>query len=773
MTAALPAYPNDVALLPAFPVSSAPATTLRFDLNAKDVFRISGRTWEFERRLDDRLQFICLSDKDLLFVSDQQLAFMAAAGDASVLLGKGRYATLSAPFPNRISLTPEQNAEASRKLAYVEACLRGHVGGEGPRTPYRFKRSRRKLMPLVTKVADLRGESAPDFTTVLNWIDLWTQYGSIHGNACLVGLHSLKGNRRTPFGGIGEIALGRGLSYWLNPDVTTEIAYAKVVSTVKVVKRSYRRFLSAEELASIPTPSKRTFQRRCAAVDQYTRDYYRISPSFAAKNRTYQTQPLPDRPYQDVEVDHCTLDILLVDDESDIVLGRADLILFRCRATGMHIGFSVGYEAPSYASFVAGLRHAMYPKDMARFPAINTPWPCFGKIENLWVDNGLHFIGKDIEAACRELKINKPRFRPKTPWYKGALERFFGYQNTGLIHLLPGSTKSNALKLKDYDENPVESAKIRFSDFEALLAFFLVEIHNARISRGLGLLRGVGDIPLKVWNEKAKNQLSGPLPPAELFIALCGEWEMRTIQNDGIVWDYIKYESPELVRLLTHPEHKNARQSGKGTRYKCVRDPNDLGRIYVENPYDPSGSIIVVPATKAHRAYAEGRHRHVHHLAVAHAKSAVKEALDFDALMRSLAHLADLAVAARAQPGRKRVQRRLARFLHAQRVGRLASTVAAARPADAGTAAHLDPLAFARRIRSGGERTEDAGEAVAPASVPALPAPSVPTSDTPTPEATEDPAPTLGAQGRPYELDDEDDDLSSLRATKQWSTADE
>ncbi|MGT2488201.1 hypothetical protein ACU4GA_24200 [Methylobacterium oryzae CBMB20] len=113
------------------------------------------------------------------------------------------------------------------------------------------------------------------------------------------------------------------------------------------------------------------------------------------------------------------MDILLVDDDSDLVLGRPDLIVFRCRKTGMIIGASLGFEAPSFASFVAGLRHAMYPKDMSGFPAVRMPWPCFGRIENLWVDNALHFIGDDIRAAARELKMNKPRFKPKCPWLKG------------------------------------------------------------------------------------------------------------------------------------------------------------------------------------------------------------------------------------------------------------------------------------------------------------------------------------------------------------------
>ncbi|MGT2488200.1 hypothetical protein ACU4GA_24195 [Methylobacterium oryzae CBMB20] len=55
--------------------------------------------------------------------------------------------------------------------------------------------------------------------------------------------------------------------------------------------------------------------------------------------------------------------------------------------------------------------------------------------------------------------------------------------------------------------------------------FFICDVHNVHKSKGLGLLRGIGDIPLRVWNEEAARHPSGPLPPAELFVALCGEWE--------------------------------------------------------------------------------------------------------------------------------------------------------------------------------------------------------------------------------------------------------
>ncbi|MBE7243314.1 MAG: Mu transposase C-terminal domain-containing protein [Actinomycetospora chiangmaiensis] len=793
--------------VPSVQTAHGQAATLRFDLRTKDILNLDGRTHEFERRLDGRLQFLRVEDKDVLFLTDEQLAFLSARGEARLVAGNFQYGKPRGPLPNRLKLTKEQVAEADRKLDYVNACIRGFVEGEArPRAPWEFRRSKPALDPVILRVALSKGEKAPHFTTVLNWFDLWMTLGDIHGKACLVDRHQHKGNRRRPFGHVGEVALERGVWRWLSPNMTTEVAYAKVVTSVGAYKRTLSRHLSPEELDQIRVPSIRTFQRRCKDVDKYVRDYYRKGPEYAAKmHRTYEVQPLPDRPYQDVEVDHCVLDILLVDDDSDVVLGRPDLIIFRCRKTGMIVGASLGYEAPSFASFVAGLRHAMYPKDMSPFPAVRMPWPCFGRIENLWVDNALHFIGKDIEAAARELKMNKPRFKPKCPWLKGALERFFGYLNTGLIHLLPGTTLSNTVKRREPDPETLDCAKIRKSEFEALLMFFICDVHNVHRSKGLGLLRGIGDIPLRVWNQEAARHPSGPLPPVDLFVALCGEWEDRTIQNDGIVWDHVKYECPELITLITNPGHRNAREDGAGTRYRCVRDPSDIGRIYVIDPYDQDGRIITVPATRAHRAYAEGRHRHVHDLAVENARRMVKGAFDFDAMARALDLLGDAAAAARAKPERKAIHRGLARFLDGERKRRFRSEVRTGTPAlPATTAGHLDPLAIARRPKAATAPEpgpDPAGSPLAPrllaaggrrdASVPAPPQGAMASADggpgpmPPAPVRDEPeefssaivPAPApeapIPAARAPEPDDDLDEELAALRADRNWSTGDE
>ncbi|MFC6791761.1 hypothetical protein ACFQE0_20490 [Methylobacterium komagatae] len=261
---------------------------------------------------------------------------------------------------------------------------------------------------------------------------------------------------------------------------------------------------------------------------------------------------------------------------------------------------------------------------------------------------------------------------------------------------------------------------------------------------------------------------------------------------------------PGLITLITNPGHRNAREDGAGTRYRCVRDPSDIGRIYVIDPYDQDGRIITVPATRAHRAYAEGRHRHVHDLAVENARRMVKGAFDFDAMARALDLLGDAAAAARAKPERKAIHRGLARFLDGERKRRFRSEVRTGTPAlPATTAGHLDPLAIARRPKAATAPEpgpDPAGPPPAPrllaaghrdASVPAPPQgamasadgapgpmPPAPVRDEPEPgpaataPATAPEAPIPAARA-PEPDDDLDEELAALRADRNWSTGDE
>ncbi|MGT2481585.1 hypothetical protein ACU4GR_28270 [Methylobacterium oryzae CBMB20] len=96
------------------------------------------------------------------FITDEQLAFLSASGEARLVAGSFQYGKPRGPLPSRLRLTKEQVAQADRKLDYVNACTQGYVEGEArPRTPWEFRRSKPALDPVILRVALIKGEKAP------------------------------------------------------------------------------------------------------------------------------------------------------------------------------------------------------------------------------------------------------------------------------------------------------------------------------------------------------------------------------------------------------------------------------------------------------------------------------------------------------------------------------------------------------------------------------------------------------------------------------------
>jgi len=725
-----------------------PVAEPQFDLPPDTIVLLDGRRHLVERRLDDTIQFLCIDDRQPLFKSDAELARMAERGRFHLEWINPRTKRAEKGV-HLFAVTPEQHRENRRKAEYVEACYGAKQD---------FARSRRILQPIIRRVAESRGEKPPGFTTVLNWIDEDLAYGLINGSAAHTDRHDLKGNHGSRMASFQEVAIEKGIARWLSgPRVTKAVAYAKVWRTVRAYERKFGHLIDRREISPdlvdedgrLRVPSQRTFERRCAEVDKFTRTWHRVGPRAALRlHHSYMTTARPDRPYSHVDVDHCTLDILIIDD-GGIVLGRPDLILFRDRATGMVIGYGLGFEAPSYASFLEGLRHAMFPKDLSWCPRVRNPWPCWGRIENLYVDNGLHFLGDNIREAAKELRFNLVRFQPRQPWLKGALERLFGTLNTGLVHLLPGTTLEHVLARRDNEH--LGEATLTLAEFEALLVFWICEIYHAGLRKALGPIRGVGDVPLRVWAEKAKEHATAPLPSPDLFTALAGDTDTRTIQGNGVTWDYITYEDGGLARILVDPAHKSRQDGREPTRYKVVRNPYDLGQIWVVNHH--TGDVLTVPATMAHQTYATGLTLHQHQVIMARARRAAREAVDIEALMKAKDELADIASRLRNHPSRTTIRRRLARFLDAEQRRRIPSRIAFEQPTGGRPAGHLDIV----------------GEA-------ALPAAPVPQLSKPLRRVVHDPVKPPKAPAAPAAFGFDPvtaaegvDDLAALRAAKGWS----
>lgn len=714
---------------------AVPSVTPAFALSPGAVFTVEGERALVERRLPDGLwQFLVIEDRKPLFRTDSQLADLMSRGEFYSDREPG-LRIIDVPPISPLLIGPDAHARNHDKHQYVIACLNAPSG---------FARSRPRLLPIINATAELRGEEAPSFNAVLAWIDEHERHGDLWGTAAYSDRHDLKGARGSRLQPYQEDAIQVGIEHWLKLRVK-KLAYAVVQEEVAAYDQMNGKHLDkdalgptfVDELGRLRPPSERTFQRRCEDLDRFTQDWALLGPAVAKrKNRTRQTRALPDRPYAEVEVDHTLLDIMVVDDRSGALLGRPHITVFRDRATAAIGGYALGFEEPSYAAFVEGLRHTIYPKNLSRFPGVRNPWPCFGRIENLIVDNGLEFLGDSIEAAGRELKFTVLRCQPRQPWLKGALERFFGSLNTGLNHLLPGTTLANTVTRSDHEH--LGEATLTLREFEALLNLFICDIYHAEPRKALGFIRGFGDVPLKVWEDKAKTFRTAPLPHPDVFMSLAGELEYRTIQNDGIAWDYIKYESPALWALRSHPKHHRPNEGGS-TRYKVIRDPYDIGSITVVDPFD--GSLIRVPATQAHIVYATGWTVHQHKVVMANARKKLGERVDFDALVEARAWLARVVYGISQQPGRKKIERRLTRYLNAEITRRHITTIQS--DPSVGSPAGFDDLMPPLRLGS------DIGRET--------------WTETVTAVVADPPSALLGP---------DDDDLGAIRARKNWDEFD-
>lgn len=90
----------------------------------------------------------------------------------------------------------------------------------------------------------------------------------------------------------------------------------------------------------------------------------------------------------------------------------------------MIVGFCVGFEPPSYAVLMEGLRHAILPKTHVaeKHPLVKGSWPCYGLPETVVCDRGPDLTSRALENAAFQLGIELDFNPPRMPHLKGTVE---------------------------------------------------------------------------------------------------------------------------------------------------------------------------------------------------------------------------------------------------------------------------------------------------------------------------------------------------------------
>jgi len=371
---------------------------------------------------------------------------------------------------------------------------------------------------------------------------------------------------------------------------TARDVYFMVVERVRV--RNQGR--GPEERLAPPGVS--TIERRVRAGGEAgTAEVLRRRPGPGERRAAAGVRPGPQatRPLERVELDHTVLDLIVVDEEDRLPIGRPTVTLALDVYSGLPAGVHVGFEAAGYGAAMRCLLHAILPKEdaQARYGTTHG-WPVYGLPETLVVDREPHLVSGDLADACGQLGIHLDPTPVRRPWFKGAIERQFRTQNTGLVHGLPGTTFSNVLARGEYDAEGL--ACISLTRFREILHVYLLDVYGQEWNRG------VGGVPAQRWAAAVAGGWTPALhhDAAEMRLLL-GRSAVRTIQRAGIDHLSLRYQSAELEALR--------RALPGGTPVALKYDPEDLGALHVQVPVAQRGggpTWLRVPAL--HQGYAGG-----------------------------------------------------------------------------------------------------------------------------------------------------------------------
>ncbi|RBA54697.1 integrase [Stutzerimonas zhaodongensis] len=235
-----------------------------------------------------------------------------------------------------------------------------------------------------------------------------------------------------------------------------------------------------------------------------------------------------NRPLEWVQMDHTLVDIILVDNDKRLPLGRPWLTVLIDLYTRVILGYYLALHHPSALSVSCAIAHAVLPKFsfLGRLGVEGDKYPFYGVPEVLHMDNAKEFKSVKFEAACIRNDIT-PKWRPLgRKHYGGHVERIIGTLMTDKVHFLPGTTYSNTVMRRGTDSDLTSA--LTFKEFTKWFAKEVCIYHGRKHSQ-------LGCSPAVKWKTFFGHDARPALVsnPQKFRIDFMPE-ELRCITREGI-----------------------------------------------------------------------------------------------------------------------------------------------------------------------------------------------------------------------------------------------
>lgn len=457
-------------------------------------------------------------------------------------------------------LNDEQRAEMHLRFKYVSTAMLCR----------RKTTSKKNLLSTIAAVGERENDpNPPSRPTLARWLRTFAQSG---GNPkSLVASHGRKGRRNIRFSYEMESVVHASLEDYLSP---------RRESIEQVRCNAIGRIKKQPWLAGQQVPSKASIYRRVAALDQYLVTFKRFGATMAnMRFRAAGGSLEAARPLQIVMMDGHRMDVLVVDEDSREIIGRAYLVCLLDVATRAVVGWHI-----SLLPFCATTALAAIKDMCCRDPALGPG----GVPEVIIPDNGPDLASNALRKLCMWLGIHIEPAKAYSPNDKAHIERFFRTVNMMLIHLLPGTTFSSPSDRGEYPSE--ELACITLADLKEKFGQWLTTVYHFHA--------GENRAPIMAWRD-----LQGAFPlvhfSSDELDVVARVVERRSINKGRVLVNHLYYKSDCLATL-------EARGKGHVT---VLIDEMDLSFVYVQHDSDPK-RLYRADATR--REYTRGLTQYEH-----------------------------------------------------------------------------------------------------------------------------------------------------------------
>jgi putative transposase len=437
------------------------------------------------------------------------------------------------------------------------------------------------IRPLLTgsertreAVEDAAEAAGVHWTTLYRWINLYLPTGRV---SSLIPVRSDggRGKGRLP-DAIEQVIANAIEKYYLSTQKPS------VEGTVREIEKECRA-------QGLEKPSDSSVQRRIRRISEEQAVAGRRGRRAAIeKFAPHGTAPEVDWPLAETQIDHSLLDIIVVDSEHRLPIGRPWLTVLIDVFSRVILGFFVSLDPPGSIGTGLCIANAVLPKErwLARL-GIDAEWPCWGLPHRIKLDNAKEFRGKMLRRAAQERGVDLQFRKVKQPEYGAYIERLIG-TIASEIHLLPGTTLSSPKARGEY----LSEAKAVFTiqELEQWLAHWVTAVYHHRLHRG------IGRTPLALWEEGIRGTKDRPgigLPPritdeTRLRIDFMPYVE-RTVQQYGVEVDNIRYWDDKLRHYIAR---KDPAHPGRTLKHRFHFDPRDLSVLYWLDPLTQHYAMI-------------------------------------------------------------------------------------------------------------------------------------------------------------------------------------